>query len=798
MSMLSNKSNATKGLSVTLDKYSITTWIDRHVYNSLKIVDTVLPYLFPPSCSVLYNLGVSNRVCLETLHLETSFEFKRKFIQARLINDEIFVIQEFFSEKDHNVFVFSAWLERNPHIICTWQLDFKGDIINVSNDLFDDTNFKLPTIAEIQNPNKQPSCVLTPLQSIQMNVSEHRQYILDTLRDTLETYGKIELISDEDYDDSRSILAYREEFYSVQMHFDILLASLTLTTMNLHKDLLIELKSLWEAAIHIVSKFEVDQALSILEWLPAMWMQVIGCPDVVRTRDELFYILYEILSDPDLDWTQEAVVKSLIDRKFRYKFAQWIGRHIFNHSEYIERDLWDISEPIDWNSYLFIENNIVKYRHAHSKNGNFNVTSTTENQAIKLKVINGAELFDVQPFDVSRGSKQMSMKNYAENVFNHMQEILKVNENCYFLGHCTTEESIIKMSKYGMSPYAGFGNKKSCGHGMYFFKMSKTDKTFEDLNKKPSNITNYTNFNGNSNDDIIKEFQGFLYAISERVNTIDVLAVMLFLIKEDEEKLKAIDTTKVPFDLRSCNCDTVFKEITKDDVHVEYARENLKGLYPTTKDTINALSLIKNDDVERFNIFALISGVVDFNEIPNGIFRGNIFDGSCNITKSSSFPPKAMPAWVKNEKQFGLWKNACSSLPIENYRRKYGFFDDGIFKICKQYTFNEDTFDLPTEMWEHVFVSSAALQNLLEFSLEIHILFLDSDALSSSIVPCDNSAKFNDYIMNKNWLKGNLSKGMPRHSYWTLCLQCLSNGLDFEKCSNTIAERDDNYGHRSN
>jgi len=116
----------------------------------------------------------------------------------------------------------------------------------------------------------------------------------------------------------------------------------------------------------------------------------------------------------------------------------------------------------------------------------------------------------------------------------------------------------------------------------------------------------------------------------------------------------------------------------------------------------------------------------------------------------------------------------------------------------KNCTFDEDTFDLPTEMWEHVFVSTVALQNLLEFSLEIHILFLDSDALSSSIVPCDNSSKFNDYIMNKNWLKSNLSKGMPRHSYWTLCLQCLSNGLDFEKCSNTIAERDDNYGHRSN
>jgi len=169
----------------------------------------------------------------------------------------------------------------------------------------------------------------------------------------------------------------------------------------------------------------------------------------------------------------------------------------------------------------------------------------------------------------------MFFKDYAENVFYHMQEILKVNENYYFLGHCTTEESIIKMSKYGMSPYAGFGNKMSCGHGMYFFKMSKTDKTFEDLNKKPSNRTNVTNFNGNSNDDIIKEFQGFLYAISERVKKNDNLAVMLFLIKEDEEKLKAIDTTQVPLFLRSCNCDAVFKEIRKNDDHAEYARENL-------------------------------------------------------------------------------------------------------------------------------------------------------------------------------------------------------------------------------
>lgn len=162
---------------------------------------------------------------------------------------------------------------------------------------------------------------------------------------------------------------------------------------------------------------------------------------------------------------------------------------------------------------------------------------------------------------------------------------------------------------------------------------------------------------------------------------------MLFLIDKDEKTVGAFDTTNSPLFLRTCHCDAVFKKITKSgDPYIQYTRENLNGLYPTTNDTINALSLINNkNDVERFNIFALISGVVDFNKIPNGIYRGNIFDGGCNITKSTYFPPEAMPTWVQNEQQFGLWKNACSSLPIKNFRRKYGYFDDNdVFKIRKQ------------------------------------------------------------------------------------------------------------------
>jgi len=398
-----------------------------------------------------------------------------------------------------------------------------------------------------------------------------------------------------------------------------------------------------------------------------------------------------------------------------------------------------------------------------------------------LKVINGAELFDVKSFDVSRGSKQMSMKNYTENVFNHMQEILKVNENCYFLGHCTTEESIIKMSKYGISPYAGFGNKKSYGHGMYFFKMSKTDKTFDQLFESSSNDNSKIDENEvtltSKINDITKEFQGFIYAMSTRVKHIKQLAVMLFLIKEDEEKLKAYDTTNSRLTLRTCYCNPVFVF----PEHNKYIERNIEKRVPstTTKDTSNALSLIKHDDVERFNIFALISGVVDFKKIPNGIFRGNIFDGGCSITKSSSFPPQAMPTWVQieNEQQFELWKNACSSLPIENYRRMFGYFDTrGDFHIDKKRP--EEKYEgSPTEMLEYVFVSSSALQELLNHSV-ITIAFINSDAKSITKEFCDRTSNLNEYnVMDEEWLNDkviNVGDKM-RHPNWTLRLRCNRN-----------------------
>lgn len=140
--------------------------------------------------------------------------------------------------------------------------------------------------------------------------------------------------------------------------------------------------------------------------------------------------------------------------------------------------------------------------------------------------------------------------------------------------------------------------------------------------------------------------------------------------------------------------------------------------------------------------------------------------------KSTSFPPVAMPYWLEKQQQFGLWKKACSS-PIKNYRRMFGYFDtEGKFKTNKKQ---------PEEMWEYVFVSSEALQELLNHSI-ITIAFIDSDAKSTTEEFCDSTDNLNECEMDQDWLKKELIKmgDDRRHSHWTLRLRC---DLNLGECS---------------
>ena len=131
-----------------------------------------------------------------------------------------------------------------------------------------------------------------------------------------------------------------------------------------------KLKCAWEQSIQTVRGFRIQKALSELVWLPAMWMQVIGCPAIVHTQEELLCLLLDTLVSME-EFSQAAVVRELVKLSFRPKLAQWIAFHMFYRTEYLDEYLLDISEPLDRNSFLLQSiidgQSAVQYTHLHKK-----------------------------------------------------------------------------------------------------------------------------------------------------------------------------------------------------------------------------------------------------------------------------------------------------------------------------------------------------------------------------------------------------------------------------------------------
>ena len=181
----------------------------------------------------------------------------------------------------------------------------------------------------------------------------------------------VDFLSDYLFDPSGAIADYRFEFSFVEELFDVILASFDCPYRNLDKELLMKLTSAWEQSIQTVREFWIQKALSELVWLPAMWMQVIGCPAIVHSQEELLFLLLVTLVSIE-EFSQAAVVRELVKLlSFRPKLAQWIAFHMFYRTEYLDEYLLDISEPLDRNSFLLQSiidgQSAVQYTHLHKK-----------------------------------------------------------------------------------------------------------------------------------------------------------------------------------------------------------------------------------------------------------------------------------------------------------------------------------------------------------------------------------------------------------------------------------------------
>ena len=368
-----------------------------------------------------------------------------------------------------------------------------------------------------------------------------------------------------------------------------------------------------------------------------------------------------------------------------------------------------------------------------------------------------------------------------------MQEQLKQQRQVFpdkkycFFGHVCSEESVIGMSKFGMSPFVGFQNRNSCGRGMYhFFKIG----FFEMLSFDQLNL-------GAGTDEQQKQFQGFVYAVSRGFMTgkISALSVAVLMFLVEESAVNAFDTINNALPMRNCSCTNIIENIEPLQ-EIESIILQKANITVSTKDTIRAISMINSDtDTEKFNAFSLVAGIVDFSKLPSGVLSAHTSD---NMLHSQCLPPDFNENWADNE-EFCKWK-AMINTPIAAYRRIHLFFNfsgdfcrSSALPVTNRNAFLEwgkskiDEKFQTIPALEYVFFSLEALSNLFEKSHSVSVSFVESKQFNmmtsgQTEVCLLKKEGLLSTEMDEHWVRNKVYKDSKGNPYWRLILQCERNG----------------------
>lgn len=626
------------------------------------------------------------------------------------------------------------------------------------------------------------------------------------------------LIHDEYFDPSNSLDKIRGQCDELCELFYSFLFIKKNCARNMDKLLLIKLEAVWGKMRCLVSELGLCKSLPLVDWLPAIWLHVIGCPPTVRCVDDLIFLVCEVwLKESNHNGFQDeaSLKRSLMENGFRGFLAGAIVSRVID-IDFFECMLVDIAEPISWNSFLISDNGTCCSVYAvGSDSPTPEIAGRSE---LKLHVVDDTDKQEVPvsplPFIIT--DMNWLPGTFAEHVYGKIQEILSAkgpNEYCVY-GHCTSEQYVIDMSKTGMSPFASMTNRMSCGHAMYFFRMEKSNHSFQNL------------CNGAGEDERDGEqFRSFVYAFSIPFSQRECHplspAVLLFLIKKDtvsvfdavEEKLpivgfgeeasaqagtKTDNSTNWESDLK-LEASTPAKPIIpvggvggswickckrKIDGKINLNMDHLTftdDFFPAA-DIANAVASV--DLPEKFNCMALLSGIVAFDDIGTDVIRANICDNGIK-----PLPVNCMKCWNQRT-EFDKWKVLVRG-SIDDFRRPYVLFDfNGRFVTRKPYFTKKgestcfDNFKASSEkiidMPEYLFFSVDALKKLLSESESVSVAFINNRWMKTYLrSDCfheaynSNPKKYSSENSKKRLFQVNLQRKL--HPFWMLKADCKEN-----------------------
>lgn len=723
-----------------------------------------------PCGNQLYNLGRGQFVTKASLRLH--YQHKQRSPIVRIFDGIPLVCRAFYSDKSKHSVLYCAWLESQPNFIILWERNRdEGICIELLSSRFVEVSIDslLPTFNRIDIGQNNVSEKENKCESD--DLSESFVEFLKTVADNILKEVNVSTLDDDnEYDPFLGdFVSLRRFFLNLRNEFQSMLACRMCRARNMDKVLLTEFKASWEEAIHIVKTHNLDGMIPITEWQIAMWLFVIGCPETVKSCDDFMHVICAEIIQLD-NFQEDFFVDVLCNKGFSAMLSKWLFITICDCSDSLDEELQNIAEPVSWNSYLCASNGKLCYTHSHvrdKENGIYDIVKPTE---IILTIGNEIGTYDnIVPVQLNLNKgKQWYPRTYAEEVFQYMKKTLVDDSKCFY-GHCCSEQSIVKMSKSGISHLCTYENRASCGHGMYFFRIDNTclSREFEELCQ-----------GAYDREEAGRQFQGFIYALtrifeSRKCSALS-LAVLFLLV--DKNFSEIFDTTKSYLPTVKCSCVRSSEEFTFEDTQVTLNKDQV----PTASDVANAVSIMPQDTsdrCEKFNAFAMMSGIVNYNEVHQGILTGNVCDNSCSYKR---MPLNTLLNWDASH-EYNKWKQFLQ-VDVGEIRRKRLLFDhDGKLNDCKGYRLSKPSMEywdvFPTHnvygtitIPEYIFISSSALNILFSKSTAINVAFINPD--ESFYSRCDSCHSKEDTISTidpESAAVGNMNK---RHPYWRLRIDC--------------------------
>jgi len=316
------------------------------------------------------------------------------------------------------------------------------------------------------------------------NVTDNSHYRMEVIKHFLSNEvpnsSTFFLVNDDDeVDNSGTIHALRHIFDEVCPLGDALILARQNPCYNMNKTILNEFKSQWEEAVMFVKEEELDGFLPDSTWLQAMWLYVIGFPMNVRCKRDVIVALYLAFSKLS-SFSEVDIISALRLKGFRPSLSHWICDRCCLNS--LKDDVLGVATYMPLNSYLCSVDGDVHYTHLHSGNEGLEYYQVPPVKVV-LKVENTTR-DNIKSAELKMELKYWTPVDFVESTFNKLKDMMEGKpSNYYMLGHCCPEQAIVSMGNSGISPFATYRNKYSCGHGMYFFKLyhAVLQLSFDDL-----------------------------------------------------------------------------------------------------------------------------------------------------------------------------------------------------------------------------------------------------------------------------------------------------------------------------